>query len=220
MDVMMFFRTLCAPVRALLFALLALAFAGCFEFTQEYPEKRTYGLDLSRDMAGRSPVLDAVLKVRRMDISDRFAGRALIYRMDDVKWEADFYNEFLVPPALNITEEVRRWLGRAKLFSQSVAVSSRLRASYVLEGEIHSLYGDFRERPAAVVEAQFFLLTPDSDLVFQRRYEQRVDLSSSSPEDLVQGFHTGLRRMLGELEQDLEKDLARSTPEDGDRPNQ
>ena len=57
-----------------------------------------------------------VLEVDRFTIEAAFATKTLVYRTGELQYQADFYNEFLVVPAVMITEQTRDWLSHTGLF--------------------------------------------------------------------------------------------------------
>ena len=94
--------------------LLGLSFlAGCVNFKRSFPEKRRFSLDVAREGTARHAGSKAVLRVCRFDVSPRYEARALAYRTNELSYESDYYNEFVISPGLLITEEVRQWLAGA-----------------------------------------------------------------------------------------------------------
>ncbi len=54
----------------------------------------------------------------------------------------DFYEQWAVPPAQAVEDDLRQWLADAGLFSAVVAPGSRLNADFVLEGELDVFIAD------------------------------------------------------------------------------
>lgn len=175
-------------------------------------------------MASATPAAPVTLKVRRVRLSRQYEGQELVYRRSALVYEPDYYNLFFVPPGSMFTDAARRWLARAGIFDQVVDSASALDATYVLEGVVNALYGDFPEGAAevaaaadparaaggdsavAVLEVQFFLLRPgveNSDVVYQRTFVKSAPLAGRTPEDLVHGWNVACAETLGELEADL-----------------
>ena len=149
--------------------------AGCVNLEKGYPEKRYFILDASRDEDISSPDTENVLTVRRFRVSPKYEGKGLVYRHGELRYESDFYNEFFVSPVSMFTEEIRKRLAGSGLFKHVVDPSSILDTTYVLEGAVTALYGDYRvsTAPKAVLEIQFFLLQEtDSNpkIIFQNQY--------------------------------------------------
>lgn len=175
---------------------------------KSYPEKRYYVLDVSRPGEASAPLNEAVLSVRRFNVSPRYEGKGFVYRDGDLSYESDFYSEFLISPGSLVTEEVRQWLAASGLFQRVVASASHLEATEILEGNVVALYGDYREAasPAAVLDVQFFLIkdvSARSEVVFQKEYRETVSLNERSAKALVNGWNEALRQILTALEKDL-----------------
>jgi cholesterol transport system auxiliary component len=150
----------------------------------------------------------AVLTIRKLRVSPRYEGKELVYRTGNLSYESDFYNEFFITPSALFTEEVRQWLAAAGLFQHVVDSASSVEATYILEGNVLTLYGDYRDNnaPHAVLEMQFFLLeniSARSEIVFQKTYRQEISLSARSTTALIQGWNEALRAILTMLETDL-----------------
>ncbi len=100
------------------------------------------------------------------------------------------------------------WLRASRLFESVVDYSSPIQAKYVLEGNVRSIYGDYREQgqAQAVIELQVFL-TPEAaseaGVMLQRDYSQRVNIPDNSSAALVAGWNQCLSDILTELERDL-----------------
>lgn len=198
----------------------ALALTACVQVARDFPARRTFVLDVPRP--AEAPALatasEAVLLVRRLNVSERFEGRSLIYRVDDLLFEDDFHDTLLRSPAALVTEQVRRWLAATGAFAAVVDEGSQVLPTHVLEGNVAALYGDFAgERPAAVVELQFFLLEADAaqpGVLLDVTYPIRVPLEEGTPREVVRGFNRAIARALVELEEELRAVLAAAAEQD------
>ena len=84
--------------------------AGCVNLEKGYPEKHYFVLDASRDEDISSPDTGKVLTVRRFRVSPKYEGKGLVYRLEELSFESDFYNEFFISPVSMFTEEIRKRL--------------------------------------------------------------------------------------------------------------
>ncbi len=191
-------------------ALLAML-GGCVSLERlerSYPEKRFYVLEVREPAPAGGAVQDAILQVSTLRISPRYQDRSFVYRISDNGFEADFYNQFIAPPAGLISEEIRKSLIGAELFKYVISASNSQAPSYVLEGAVNGIYGDFRDRnaPAAVIDLEFFLtsdLPAKPGIVLQKRYVKSMPVSSRSPEALVKSWDLALEAILTALIEDL-----------------
>ena len=181
---------------------------GCINLERSYIEKRYFALEASRDENISSPDTDAVLNVRRFRVSAKYEDKGFVYRMKELNYESDFYNEFFISPASMLTEEIRKRLAVSGLFKHVVDPSSLLDATYILEGAVTALYGDYRvsTAPKAVMEIQFLLLQETDvspKILFKRQYHKEEPLKGDTPDDLVKGWNNVLNQILTEFETDL-----------------
>jgi len=201
-------RTLC------LLPLLAVALVlvpGC-SLKQAYPAKSTFTLEAIRGgtPARTSP---AVLRVRPFTAVAPFDERMFRSRIDDVRFESDFYNEFIFTPRTLMSDQTRLWLQSAGLFGAVLDPSSKAEATHILEGSVNALYADLRDvaAPKAVMELRLLLLKDSSaspEIVLDKTYRQAVTLENRQPATLAAGWSKGLVQILTALEQDLAGKIA------------
>jgi cholesterol transport system auxiliary component len=182
--------------------------AGCVGIERSYPDKRYFVLEVPAQASPSNPTANETLQVSNIRVSPRYADRSFVYRTSEAGYESDFYNQFLIAPASIITEEVWKGLAGSQVFKYVISASSPLQPSYVLEGAVNALYGDFRnsDSPRAVLEMEFFLTSeiPEKPgILLQKRYAKSIPLSGRSPEALVKGWNQGLEEILTSLVADL-----------------
>lgn len=197
---------LCQAVSVLLVSGAACISVG---IERSYPEKRYFALEVRAAGNSANPTGNEILEVSNLRVSPRYGDKNFVYRISDVAYESDFYHQFLVPPASLITEEVRKNLTNSQLFKHVISSSSQLQPSYVLEGTVTALYGDFRQAdaPIAVLEIEFFLnstIPTKPGIVMQKHYTKSVPLGGRSPEALVKGWNEALEVILASLVTDLQ----------------
>ena len=189
-------------------ALLATLGSGCVSLERSYPDKRFYVLEVRTPATTGGAVHNEILQVSSLRISPRYQDRSFVYRISETGFESDFYNQFIAPPAGLISEEIRKSLIGAQLFKYVISPSNSQAPSYVLEGTVNGIYGDFRNlnAPAAVIDLEFFLtsdLPAKPGILMQKRYFQSVPVSSRSPEALVKSWDLALEEILTALSADL-----------------
>ena len=187
-----------------------LVMSSCVNLAKSNPERQYYALDVTRQAESGLPVAGAVLEVRRLLVSPAFQGQELVYRTEDTRYESDFYNQWFVSPSAMLTQQVQNWLINAHLFENVVTTSSYMQATHRLEGTVTALYGDYRQkdRRKAVVGIHMVLIEDNptrTAIVFQRDYNQNVEVTDTSPDGLTQAWNQGLEQVFIALEQDLRK---------------
>ena len=73
-------------------------------------------LDTSRNKDIYSHDTGKVLTVRRIRVTPKYEGKGLVYRLSELSYESDFYNEFFISPVSMFTEEIRKQLSESGLF--------------------------------------------------------------------------------------------------------
>ena len=188
---------------------------GCINLDKAYPEKRYFALETSLEAEISSPDTGKVLTVRRFRVSPRYEGKGLVYRLKELSYESDFYNEFFVSPAPMFTEEIRKRLAGSGLFKQVLIPASLLDSTYFLEGAVTALYGDYRVNtaPKAILEMQFFVLqqtTVSPKIIFNSQYHKEEPLNGNTPDALIKSWNAAFNQILTEFETDLKEYISKT----------
>jgi cholesterol transport system auxiliary component len=149
-----------------------------------------------------------MLRVGTVGIGAPYRGRAFVFRETDLKYETDFYHEFLVAPTANIGEATARALAAAKVFAAVAPSGVVSDADWVLEAFVDRLYGDGRvkAKPVAVLSITYFLRRADSDTglpVWSKTYERQVPFEAASARAYVGALNGAFGEIVAELARDL-----------------
>jgi cholesterol transport system auxiliary component len=194
--------------RLVVAACAALALAAC-SIGDPIPHTFTYvvepPLPAPAPAAARRP---ETLRMGNVRVAPSFAGRELVYRMDDVQFTPDFYHAFIAEPGPMLGGRMAEWLDRAGPFKTVAQPGGAVAAPFALEAVVTELYGDFRpgQPPAAVMTVQFTLVDlggPAPTKVLERFIGRRVEISKASPDALVRGYGQALGAILTELSAQL-----------------
>jgi len=195
------------PLTASATILLAALLASC-SLSTPAPVKHMYLLEAAAPPPATVQKI-ASLRIGVISVAAPFRGRALVYRRDDITYEADFYSEYFVAPAAMLGEATARALTAANVFRRVIPPGAAPDdAEYVLDGFATELYGDVRagDKPAAVVTVTFYLSSanvPTPKVIWSREYRQRVTVSDASPDALARASNTALSALLADLARDL-----------------
>ncbi len=198
-----------AVVSGLLTAVLVCA-AGCDNSARVIDKQHQYMLAARRVSAAPRPPGKGVLKVRHFSISSPFETREFVYRKTNSEYASDFYSRFFAPPADLIAEETHQWLGASGVFANVIDSFSSADYDYMLEGDVETIYGDYRRQsdPNAVMEIKFVLIDEHLKrdvVIFNTKYRSVQPTGDKAGPALVEGFNACLTEILTNLEADLRR---------------
>jgi ABC-type uncharacterized transport system auxiliary subunit len=135
------------------------------------------------------------------------SGQMLLYRVDDMRYEHDFYNRFLAPPAQMLTGALRHYLLQSKV-GLVREPGAPLSSDLLVQPRLTELYVDYRDtdRPRAVVAVILVLIErqPSGNRqVFERTYRREIPLDEISPAAAVRGWSKGIGQIFWQFTRDL-----------------
>jgi cholesterol transport system auxiliary component len=193
---------------AVIASLAAAASLASCALTRSTPVKRTFLLEPAMPAVAAAP-RPASVRVGIVNVAAPFRGKAFVYRESELKYDADYYSEFFVAPAVMLAEATARALTAANVFRRVVPFGAAADdGDYVLDGFVSELYGDVRSpaAPVAVIVVAFYLSPTNvvaPGVIWSQEYRQRVAASSASPEAMAKAWNTALSAILADLARDL-----------------
>jgi ABC-type uncharacterized transport system auxiliary subunit len=188
-------------------ALLALALGGCSALTRPAPVRQTFLLDPAPPPAA-AHARPAALRMGIVKVAAPFRGKAFVYRMGDLRFQTDYYVEFLVSPEAMLTEQTARALDHARVFERVADPGSGVDADWRLDGFASALYADARDPSKAYAEiAVTYYLTRAGGAaqtpVWTREYHQRVAMRDATPGAYADALNAAFGDIVAELARDL-----------------
>jgi uncharacterized lipoprotein YmbA len=184
----------------------ALAVSAC-SLRQPAVTVETFSFDIPA--ASRGPVGSSAISVLPFTAGPRAAGQMLLYRADDLRYEHDFYNRFLAPPAQMLTGGLRRYLSQARA-GQIREPGAPLESDLIVQPRVTELYADYRDvsRPRATVTMVIVLIKREpggNRELFERTYRRSIPMKAVSPAAAVQGWSEGIGQIFWEFTRDLRR---------------
>jgi cholesterol transport system auxiliary component len=192
---------------ALLLVAATLALSAC-SLSRPAPVKETYLLEPAMPQAVAKSQPFSV-RVAAVNVAAPYRGRNFVYRTGALKYETDFYVEFLVAPAAMFSEQTTRALEAAHVFTRIVPPSSGADADATLEGFVSSLYGETRDTGtlmSADIAITYYLTMSSagaSTPSWSKEYRRHVELPTRTPAGYVTALNQAFGDILGELTRDL-----------------
>jgi cholesterol transport system auxiliary component len=182
--------------------------AGCVDLSRPALAKHYYLLEASPQPSDSPPAHASGIRVTGVEVSAPFSERSMVYRLEQERYESDFYNEYFVAPRAMITSKLVEWLTVRRVFATTLPPSSTLDAPYAIEGQVTALYGDLRDktRTTAVFGMQVFVTdtrNPEKSIVLERACAEQVPVPDRGADAISKGLSQALQRCFAQLEADL-----------------
>lgn len=183
-----------------------LALASC---TLRQPAVTTTDFSFAIPSPSRGPQGSRSISVLPFTAGPRASGQMLLYRVGETRYEHDFYNRLLAPPAQILTGALRRYLSGARA-GQVREPGAPLGSDLVVQPRLIELYADYRSeaRPAATVAMVIVLIErrPEGNKeLFERTYRRSIPMQSISPAAAVDAWGVGIGQIFWEFTRDLRR---------------
>lgn len=166
-----------------------------------------YALKVPAPAAG--PAGDKSIAVLPVTAAPSVNGQMFSYRVDDLRYDRDYYNRLLAPPAQSLTDELRQWLMKAKA-GPVREPGSPLASDWIVQPRLTEFHADYRDlqHPHAVVSMVIVLILrtdSGSRQVFERTYRGEVPMREISPAAAAEGWGLAAGRIFAAFTRDLRK---------------
>ncbi len=181
--------------------------SGCLSLGRMNVEKRLYSLEARMDTPGRSPEPQLSIMVKEFEIAPMYTTNSFVYRMEEFRFETDYYNEFIIPPQRMISEAFKQALFDTRRYSASTPDAP---AAYRLSGKVIRLYGDFSTagHPLAMMEISILLeATAKADLKpsVSKNFIREIPINDPAPAPLIRGWNTLLKEIINAFMDELDR---------------
>lgn len=211
---------------AALCATLAILASGCVTLSRPLPQKTRYLLEPRRAPIApeATPASDGrargAIFVDPVHVSPLFDHKGFLYRVGENEYERDFYHELWVSPGVLVRQATIEWLRDSPVLRTGIEDRRPSATRWRLGGRVERLYADLRNAsaPLAVIELSFELVdaradaragTDTEDPASRWHYRAEIPAHDTSPAALARAWTEALARILGDLESDLARALAR-----------
>ncbi|MBV9655836.1 MAG: membrane integrity-associated transporter subunit PqiC [Acetobacteraceae bacterium] len=186
--------------RVLLAATLGLG--GCGLSERPYLERRQWPLVVARPVSLPPRRGGRVLLVRTIRAAPGLDARGLQSLRPDGSLDTSFYEEWSVPPAQAIEDDLRRWLAGSGAFAAVIGPGSRLAADFVLEGDLNAFWADLASGRARVTLGIVLLEQHDADTTvrMQRSFTGDAPLAGTDAAARAAALRASLADVLHQIE--------------------
>ena len=184
-------------------AVAALTLGGCSVLPGAAYVKRTeWPLVVRRRVALAARPGGKVLVVRSLTPAPGLERRGVQWLRPDGSLHVDYYNQWAVPPAEGITDDLRRWLAGSGRFGAVLGPDSGVAGDLALEGEVTEFLGDPALGVARVSLALVLIAARASPakVLVQRTVTAQAPIHGTTPAALVAALLAALRGALGQAE--------------------
>ncbi len=194
------------PLASAFLVAVAAASLGACSITRPSPVKEMYLLEPPpvQALAQTSPLS---VRIGTVTVAAPYRDRTFVVREADLRFENDYYHEYVVAPAPMIAEAMARALAQSKAFAKVIPPGAPAEADLTVDAFVGSLFADNRDpkSPAAELAITFYVVRPDRSAVplWTKEYRRRTPLTAVSAASYAAAQSAALGEILSELARDL-----------------
>lgn len=179
--------------------------------TKAHPQKNYFVLDARPPETQADTTKRRTLLVGTVSAAAGYDNRSLVYRLGPDKYDTDFYNEFMAPPARLLADQCAQYLDAANRRVRTIKTPGLVLADFGLETYLETIHGDFTtDPPQAVISLRFTLndlRRAPTRVLLDKTYRYAAPMAAKTPEAMVAALNGCLAAILAELNGDIEKNL-------------
>ena len=180
--------------------------SGCSLLPQApYVQRRDWPLDVNRPSVVPRNQRGRVLLLRTVRAGPGLDARGMQWLQRDGSLHVDFYEQWAVPPAQAVENDLRQWLADSGRFSAVVAPGSKLNADLVIEGELDTFVADPNTGLARVALALVLIdqRQGSTTVLLQRTVAAEVRLGGDQPPAIADAMRAAIVDVLRQTEKDI-----------------
>ena len=194
-------------VRTVALVSIVTALTGGCSFVRPSPVKQAFLLDPALP-AAVATTHAGTARVGIVTVAAPFRGKPFVFREAELKFESDFYAEFLVQPSSIVGDATVRALTNANVFAAVSPPGIAAEADWIVDCFVEALYGDTRNAPAsiAVLEMTYYLTRANAVSgapVWSKKYARRVIVKVNTADAYIAAQNVAFGEILAELIGDL-----------------
>ena len=195
------------PLASAFLVAAAAALVSACSITRPTPVKQMYLLEPPPPAAAVSATSPLTARIGTVTVAAPYRDRVFVVREADLRFESDFYHEWVVAPAPMIAEAIARSLAGARAFARVIPPGAPPEAELTIDAFVGDLYADNRDpkAPAAVLSMTVYVSRTDrmSAPVWSKSYARRTVLPAVSAETYAAAQSASMGEILAELARDL-----------------
>jgi cholesterol transport system auxiliary component len=181
-----------------------LLLGGCNTILQRPPAVQTvnWPLNVQRPHALPPRRHGKVLLVRDIGTAPGLEQQGVQWLLPNGSVHVDFYNQWVVPPAAAVTNDLRQWLAGSGMFAAVVGPGAVSAPDYTLEGTLLTFIGEPRTLTARAALTITLLNVGHASraVLLQRTLQAVAPLPQDTPAGVAAGLRSALAQLLAETE--------------------
>ena len=141
-----------------------------------------------------------------------YRDRAFVVREADMRFENDYYHEYVVAPAAMIAEAIARALSESRVFAKVIPPNAPPEADLTIDAFVSAFYADNRDpkTPAAELAVTFYVSRSGGGgaPIWSKSYRRRTVMTAPSAETYIATQSAALGEILAEAARDMAAERA------------
>ena len=138
---------------------LAASIASC-SLTRPTPVKQMFLIEAPAPAAAVTPQSPLAARIGTVTVAAPYRDRAFVVREAELRFETDFYHEYVVAPAPMIAEAVANALAQSGAFAKVIPPGAPPEAELTIDAFVGSLHADNRDAKAPTAELAITFYVP------------------------------------------------------------